>query len=142
MNTESVTRILDTLAHLAKAPAEYKQGLADLIDKTGRPIAELTIGDFLKLSAAHAAAYKTRRMFGESVAEHCLFNGNGSIDEKIALIAGILGERAKRLGSQRQDIDSAVTLARRYLEKGYSGATALMNGYGILLNSAHPKQAA
>ncbi|MBE0434838.1 MAG: hypothetical protein IBX56_03430 [Methylomicrobium sp.] len=140
MNTERIDRILGSIAKLEQAPAPFKKSLADLIGKTGQPVEDITIGDFLKLAAAQCAVH--RKQDTETVDEHCLFHGNGTIAEKTALIARILSERAKNLNSRREDLDAATALAKTWLENGHSGSTALMHGYSVLLRTAHPLQAA
>jgi hypothetical protein len=141
MNIEQLNQIIGTFAKLQQAPETYKKGLANLIHQTGSHITDLTVGDLIKLAAAHTRAYQSKAS-PQSIAENCLIHGTGTPSEQLAMIASILGDLAEKHQIPRHALDNAVNIASIYLKNGYSGVTALMHGNRSLMDTLIPIQAA
>ena len=134
---EELDYVLALFGQIAKKPDNFRAGLAQLIKKTDVDLESLTLGDFMRLVSAYTAAVKNESavkvpLFDTPSTESRLLSGYGTHQEKVAMIAQLLGERAKQLNIKRKDLDSAVCLSKIYLDNGKSGATALMHGYKIL----------
>ncbi len=141
MQTENLTEIFRTFAHLNEAPDDFKNGLTSLINQTGSHVTELTVGDLIKLSAAQIAAYRPKPQ-PQPTPEQLLNQGKGTIEEQTAAISLILSNRANKYKIPRYALDNAVAKAKTALDDGKSGYAALHAGDQVLLDAIVPVQAA